>query len=66
MVFYLPPSKEKLDLKLLIEKHGGVTSDYHECFTYQIAPMSEDVHKMQYFWGDVFRAHWIVDSIKEG
>ena len=64
MVFYLPPSRDQKDLKILIEKHGGMTSEIHECFTYQVAPISEDVPKTQYFWGDVFQGHWIVESIK--
>ena len=29
-----------------------------------MAPISEDVQKVQYFWGDVFQGHWIVDSVK--
>lgn len=51
-------------MKVLIERHGGLVSDFHECFTYQIAPISEDVDKQLYFWGDVFQGHWIVESIK--
>ena len=54
MTFYLPQSRDYNDLKILIEKHGGLVSDFHECFTYQIAPINEDVQKLQYFWGDVF------------
>lgn len=66
MMFYLPPSKDRNDLSILIQKHGGLVTDIHECFTYQIAPISEDVPKVQYFWGDVFTGHWIVESIKQG
>ena len=66
MVFYLPPSREKNDLKALIEKHGGLVTDMHECFTYQIAPLNEEVKKSNYFLGDVYYAHWIVDSAKNG
>ena len=39
MVFYLPPSKERSDMKVIIERHGGVVSEIHECYTYQIAPL---------------------------
>ena len=66
MAFYLPPSQDKADMKVLIEKHGGQVSEIHECFTYQIAPISEDVPKQLYFWGDVFQGHWIVECIKQG
>jgi hypothetical protein len=38
-VFYLPDSEERDILRALIEKHGGITSELHECFTYQIHPL---------------------------
>ena len=66
MVFYLPPSNEKNDMKLMIEKYGGIVSDFHECFTFQISPIMESVQKTDYFWGDVFTGHWIVESVKAG
>ena len=34
MVFYIPQCKERNDIKLLIERHGGLVSDFHECFTF--------------------------------
>ena len=34
MVFYLPPSQNRADLKLLIENHGGAVTEFHECFTF--------------------------------
>ena len=50
MTFYLPPSKEKSDMKILIEKHGGVVSDLlHECHSYQVKPIGELVPRVQYF-----------------
>lgn len=36
----------------------------HECFTYQICPCSVDIPKNNYFYGDVYSANWIVDSIR--
>ena len=66
MHFYLPHSCERSDLKALIERHGGAVTEIHECFTYQIAPLEADVPIVNYFHGDVFMAHWIVDSITEG
>lgn len=42
LVFYIPdPSHkcendEKKKLKALIEKYGGILSEFHECFTYQV------------------------------
>ena len=66
MIFYLPPSQDKADLKVLIENHGGVVSDFHECFTYQIAPVSGTVDRMLYFNGDVYQGHWLIDSVKQG
>jgi hypothetical protein len=66
MVFYLPPSNEKADTKAIIEKYGGHISEVHECHTYQIAPMQVDLPRNNYFFGDVFSAHWIINSIKAG
>ena len=34
IVFYIPACDEKDLLKSLIEKHGGLTTEIHECFTY--------------------------------
>lgn len=53
-------------MKTIIERHGGLVSDYHECFTYQIAPLNIELTKNYYFWGEVYNAHWLVDSIREG
>ena len=48
----------------MIEKYGGQVTDTHECFTYQIAPISVDLPKSNFFWGDVFSVQWIVDSVQ--
>ena len=66
MIFYLPDSNEKNEMKLLIERNGGQVTNIHECHTYQIAPITEDVPKIEFFKGDIFRGHWIVESIKAG
>jgi hypothetical protein len=33
-VFYIPECDERSILASLIEKHGGLTTHIHECFTY--------------------------------
>ena len=66
MIFYLPPSSERADLTAFIEKYGGRVSDMHECFTHQIAPLQQEIKKNNFFRGDVYRAHWLVDSVKAG
>lgn len=63
LVFYLPQSPEKSDLKAVIEKYGGQVQDIHECFTYQICPLSVSLPKNNYFYGDVYSTNWILDSI---
>lgn len=50
----------------MIERYGGVTTDFHECFSYQIAPLSLEKSGGLYFAGDVFSARWLIDSVKEG
>jgi hypothetical protein len=42
-----------------------MTSDYHECFTYQLEPLNEQLAKGNFFEGSVYSARWITDSIKE-
>lgn len=40
LVFYIPKNCEEYDLLSgLIEKHGGIVSEKHECFTNQIHPL---------------------------
>ena len=34
MQFYLPLSEDYNNLKHLVEKHGGIVTHLHECFTY--------------------------------
>ena len=63
LVFYLPPSQEKSDMKNIIEKYGGQVQDIHECFSYQICPLSVSLPKSNYFFGDVYSSSWILDSI---
>jgi hypothetical protein len=40
IVFYVPKCNEREKLKAYIEKYGGIVSDLHECFTYQIYPLN--------------------------
>lgn len=39
LVFYIPECEERSVLATLIEKHGGLTTHIHECFTYQLHPL---------------------------
>lgn len=66
MVFYLPQSDEKNDLTQLIERYGGLVSEMHECFTHQIQPLQQELQPNYFFAGDIYRAHWLADSVKEG
>ncbi len=52
-------------MEMLIEKYGGMTSEYHECFTYQLEPINEILTRNNFFRGDVYSARWITDSVKE-
>lgn len=67
MLFYIPDCEEKEILSSIIQKHGGRVTEIHECYTYQICPVySEQPAASSYFLGDVFRATWLTDSIKQG
>ena len=67
MVFYIPKMhREFSDLKIMIERYGGVVTDIHECFTYQIIPIGMQRDGSKFFAGDVFSAKWLIDSVREG
>ena len=66
MCFYLPKSPELNDLSKLIQNHGGKITEMHECFTYQIQPLAFKLNESSYFMGKVYKAHWLVDSVREG
>jgi hypothetical protein len=66
MCFYLPASPEYTDLAKLIQNYGGRCTHMHECFTYQIEPLNHKLKETSYFKGKVYKAHWLVDSVREG
>ena len=72
MVFYIPdplnPSKndERNKLRTLIEKNGGILSEFHECFTTQLELLSDTLTPKHFFQGDVYQAKWVTDCVKEG
>lgn len=72
MVFFIPDADrrgdedEKRKLRTIIEKYGGILSEFHECFTYQLEPISDPLTPKHYFQGDVYQSRWITDSVKEG
>ena len=66
MVFFIPKNdKEYADLKIMIERYGGMVTDIHECFTYQILPIGMQRDGSKFFAGDVFSAKWLIDSVKQ-
>ena len=72
IVFYIPDSSaknehdEKRKLKTLIEKYGGMLSEFHECFTYQIELITDTLTPKHFFHGEVYQARWITESIRDG
>ena len=67
MCFVIPKvSSQYNDLAKLIQNHGGRLTDLHECFTYQIEPLENRPKESAYFKGKVYKANWLVDSVKEG
>jgi hypothetical protein len=72
IVFFIPDNHdrgsedEKRKIRTLIEKYGGMVSEFHECFTYQLEPISDPLTPKHYFSGEVYQARWITDSVKEG
>lgn len=66
MMFYIPDCEEKDMLVSVIEKYGGKYTKFHECFSYQINPVYNELQAKDFFVGDVYRATWLLDSIKAG
>jgi hypothetical protein len=63
-VFYIPECGQTYDdLKLLIEQHGGIVVDQHECFTYQIKPEHAKLKMKDFYQGSIYVCNWIRDSI---
>eukprot|EP00347_Sterkiella_histriomuscorum_P007498 403348691 len=66
MLFYIPECNERDMLESIIEKHGGRLTKFHECYTYQINPIYNEICARDFFIGNVYRATWLTDSIKAG
>lgn len=62
----LPKTDQAKDLKLFIERHGGMVTEVHECFTYQIRPLGCDSNQRHFFAGSVYSAKWLIDSVVQG
>jgi hypothetical protein len=72
IAFYIPDKskggedEDKRRLRTIIEKYGGALSEFHECFTYQLEPINDPLTPPNYFYGDVYQARWITDSVRQG
>ena len=66
ILFYIPQCEQHADLKALIERYGGVVTEMHECFTYQILPLGAAHQGGKFFAGEVFSAKWLLDSVQRG
>lgn len=70
-MFYIPemdPQEQKVyeECKKMIEEHGGMVVDQHECFTYQIKPNDAKLLKVKDFYkGTVYLDCWIKEAINE-
>ncbi len=59
-MFYIPDTSDKKEfdekskLRALIEKYGGMLSEFHECFTFQLEPISDPLTPKHYFYGDIY------------
>ena len=52
-------------MRRLIEEHGGLVVDQHECFTYQIKPKEASKLKPKDFYqGSLYDQEWIEEAIR--
>jgi hypothetical protein len=63
--FYIPDCPSKYDLRILIEKHGGIVIKY-EAFCYQIKPEKECNDSRKFYTGNIYSSKWIKACIKRG
>jgi hypothetical protein len=55
LAFYIPDKnkggedEDKRALRRLIEKYGGILSEFHECFTYQLEPINDPLSQPYFF-----------------
>ena len=64
MVFFLPRVESSKELAAEITRHGGLVTDQHECFTYQIKT-KERLGFTHFFSGQIYSHMWLADSIKK-
>jgi len=52
LMFYIPECGEHyFNLKKLIEDHGGMVVEQHECYTFQIKPESAKLKMKDFYFG---------------
>ena len=65
-MFYIPECGEQFDkLKAVIEDHGGMVVDQHECFTYQIRPDAAKLKMKDFYQGKIYQSTWITKAIEK-
>jgi hypothetical protein len=63
-VFYIPECGQIYEeLKNLIEIHGGMVIEQHECFSFQIKPENAKLKSKDFYQGSIYICSWIRDSI---
>lgn len=64
MMFYIPKCGQAYnELKDLIEEHGGMVVEKHECFTYQIKPEYAKLKMKDFYQGSIYICNWIREAI---
>lgn len=63
-MFYIPECGQIYEeLKNLIEIHGGMVIEQHECFSFQIKPENAKLKSKDFYQGSIYICSWIRDSI---
>lgn len=65
-LFYVPETNCGASdrIKALIRKHGGISTEYHECCTIQIKPTISDLQYDSFFPGDIYSEKWLAACVK--
>mmetsp|Transcript_11848 Transcript_11848/g.20031 ORF Transcript_11848/g.20031 Transcript_11848/m.20031 type:complete len:230 (+) Transcript_11848:98-787(+) len=64
MMFFVPECSESARMKQLIEAHGGLLVEQHECLTFQIKPDHCKLKQRDFYEGSLYGEGWIQEYVE--
>ena len=66
IAFYVPQCSGYQEIADKVIRNGGLVTDQHECFTYQIKPDQVKTGFQEFYLGKIYSSKWRVESIARG